>query len=197
MKTTWYASGSLPCALNLLILLASPTLSAAPPDDNWYVGGPDGVTIPGLEMNETWHLRGDGDNDSHVSMMGKKITLRKVGESWFLIPGWSLVPDEALDWTLGQMTPPPSPPIPLKTHPGFNPAGSANQWRWRTTPPVWIADDSGTKHQHIVCVGFPDDQARPEDEKMCIAIKNWDGANTGCDRSMCDQQHPGHSNADR
>lgn len=168
-------------ALSISTLFLSSAALAAPPHDNWYAGGPDGVSID-ESMSETWHLKGQSDHTSHVKLKGEKFTLRKHGSQWFLVPG------TALQWTPAH--------ILLEDHPDFVPWGSSAQWRWTSKNPVMIRDPDSPepRHLHDVCIGFPEPKPRRDEEVLCVGIVDHSGEKKCED---CTQVHPGHSTADR
>ena len=192
--------GSILIILLLALVLKSTALLAAdPPDDNFYVGGPDGFS-DSQSLSETWHViedelpgvplptkhpykdhdQGTNSNGEALVMMGKKFTVRRHGNQWFLIP------DTVFGWTPTA--------IPLKDHPEFVPFGLAGQWRWLNKPVVMIDG-----HKHDICIGYPElNTSRRDDDKFVISVV--DRADSPEEVPFCGDVgvvHPGHSGVGR
>jgi hypothetical protein len=148
------------------------------PNDNWYAGVLASAT-PTKNISETWHMTSDAHPLAHFSLKGKKFTLRRKGisDNWFLIPG------ESLEWTPEI--------ISLKDHPDWTADPGSDGWRWINIPPVQIKED-GVTHAHNLCIGFPDDETRRDDDVIWIEVVDMD--------ELCEdpsEEHPGHSAAGR
>jgi hypothetical protein len=163
------------CAL----ILNAACSEAQTPADAFYAGGPDDYE-GNLTMSETWTINELLPNAPHVSMNGKKFTLRKnQGDVWFLDPAIGL------GWGPN--------PIRLEDYPDWEAGGATNQWRWVSVPPVRIDN-----HNHKICIGFPvlGSEPRRDDDKIRIAVVDSDDE---CEAPPDEgsEEHPGHADAGR
>lgn len=199
MKTKISSNQNVFLSACILGLILSCTNASAQTKDDHYTGGPDTIG----SVSETWHLYyidsnptalpaehpylGHGaTSNARLALDGKKITLRRHGAKWFLIPG------PALGWTPAN--------ISLADHPDWVPWGTNDQWRWLSNPPVDIEG-----HKHHICVGFPREAPmagdpptpRRDDDVIHIAFVDRTNPPTDPDCGDPNQTHPGHAGAGR